>query len=87
MAFIVKCAWCGVEMGHDDTATISGTSHGICAECRKVLEQELEEMGFDGETHDQTVDSEGDAVWAVGEDGEWASEWERTCTPYGQGFA
>ena len=34
---LVKCAWCGKDMGEKDGQGVSGVSHGMCPECcRKV---------------------------------------------------
>ena len=38
---IVKCAWCGKDIGAKDGEGVSGISHGICEEC---LEKELSKL-------------------------------------------
>lgn len=34
----VVCSWCGAGMGAKDGQGVTGTSHGICADCMEKLE-------------------------------------------------
>lgn len=37
---IIRCAWCGRDMGEKDGQGQEGVSHGICKSCAKELEKE-----------------------------------------------
>jgi hypothetical protein len=47
MRFLIKCAWCNKDMeekviGEESEETV--ITHSICPECKKRLEEEIEEI-------------------------------------------
>ncbi len=46
MILKVKCSWCGLDMGRKECVCtdrrFGDTTHGICPECKKRLEAEIE---------------------------------------------
>ena len=90
MALIVKCAWCGKEMGEKESveAMNGQVSHGICEDCfwkaLDEIEDEMEEGEVEEREDDQAVDSEGDAVRTMGAA---FDPWRDSGLGFGEGFA
>jgi len=41
----VVCAWCGKDLGYKDDKGQTGTSHGICKECKEGLSAKKTKKG------------------------------------------
>ena len=39
---LIKCGWCGKDLGTKEPTKDTSTSHGICEECIKRIEKEGE---------------------------------------------
>ena len=38
----IVCAWCGKDIGEQDSEGIDGVSHGVCEECLEKMEVKAE---------------------------------------------